>query len=688
MSFLPSISNKEKKMIVKLYTESDLEGDGLVELIKEKIDKIRVKANRPKVAAKLIAKAVGDIEKVIDDVGRHKIKDSYDRRRYLEKRYAELTCKFRSYPTLAQMDKMGITRARIRVTHANLEELRVESKKNFPTYFDRVHEFKGILNDINRAWIKKTVKNNDLFTVFGVTSAPIDMDRLEVALNFHKIEGGYPIFVPMSRRIEDIDDVIIELFKKRKCIIALEDIEINDNLVIRYVNQNEKAINVLTGFSRTAPSKSVIFAGIAQRVNVLPSKKKGHPRMLMSTGVITVNHHRSSINHNHGAHTPSVIKAEDKHFSGGFLIEKINDRLFIPTQIQMPQKKEFTVYGRRYTSNKLTYSKPLACVLGDLHDDEKDTRILKDTLNYSYNLGTPKLFLHDIFNCTSGSHWNDGKLCLKSFHKVKGLSSLSKEMLSLVETLNTISKHFEVEVVDSNHDDMLRRALDSGKLLKDTENAPVAALLLPAAIFSFFEREEEGLDIPGKVEDSLGISRENFMKYFGYLKNAPRLLEFATNLFGVKRPDKINWMDLESSAIVAGFELACHGHNGANGAKGSLIAFASNLEKSITGHTHTPGQENFNIAVGHCVDIRPGKRPVYVLGGLSGWVFANAEIHKDGGAHHIFNVMGYRSRFLDKEVLKNLTGKGAIKPLRKIKNKIERRSVFEVYEDGDIGIAA
>lgn len=695
--YLPSLSHKEKKIVISEYSAHETVKES-VEAACEKINKLREREAKKKglktkkskgykkVSKAIVKTAMKNIESLIDEEGVNKRAKDNDKKHYIEKRYAELAAKLKRYPTMIDLGDIGISRAEFRETHGKLAELRKSAKVSFSSYFSKIYEWQDILNDITRAWIKKTIRENDIFTVYGLTSAP-STDRIKVIMKFHEIEGGVPIFIPMAKRLEDIDQKIVDLFLQKKCILALEDIDINQNLKIKYVNTNEKSASAITGYSAMEPGKSLIFAGIKQEFTPLPTKKGSHPRMHISTGTISANHHRSSINHNLSAHSRSIQKAESNHFFGGWLVEKHSDRIFIPTQIMMPGEKNFTIYGRKYSKTGVTYKAPDGYVFGDSHDAEKNVSAIQDSLDYSKTLGIKECAVHDIFDCMSSNAHDHDKLCLGSYKALRGKSSTSIEMKDLVETFNVFTKVFKkVNVVDSNHDDMLRRALDSQKMLKDRENSLLAALLLPAAIFSYFERDEEGLDIATIVNRAYGIPKDRFLKHFGFLKDAPRLLEFAVDLFGVERADQINWLDLESQLRIGGFDLSEHGHKGSNGAKGSLLTFSKTFYKSITGHTHTPSQSNYNLSVGHNTDTRPGHRPLYALGGTSTWMIADAMVYENEGcegvAHHVFKINGYRSRFLDQTVLKNLVdSKKNTVGANKLKQHIDKRPLHKIYEE-------
>ena len=652
------LNTEEKKLLIKIYTSNLKVCKTKSECISATSEEflLQMGPKKNKFSEKTIKNILAKIEDLLDEVNENKLKHKFDDRHYVEKRFAEMASKLRRVPSLTDMESISITRARIRTTHGTISDLAHHAKVNFTSYFEYAVEFKELVNDDMRKWLNKAVKENNVFTIFGVTAAPVCVKSLATVLNFHKIEGGLPVFIPMCKRIEDIDQKIIDMFLEKKCIIVLEDLDINENLKLKYVNQNEKSANPTRGFRKEEVSKSIFFAGVSQELRVLSTKKGGHPRIHFSTGSISVNHHRASVNHNKNPHSPRILRAESNHFMSGYLVEKISEKLFIPTQIMFDTKNEFTLYGRRYSKDNLKLVAPMVHAYGDIHEKEHAKDIIKNSLDVSEAMKIPYAIYHDLFDCTSGSHWNEGRLMYKAYSFLKGESSWAGEVRGTNSFLNVSTKVYKKSyIVDSNHDDMLLRALDKGNVFKDPENAFFAFLLAPAAVISFFEKDatdEKPLDI---ICEKLGLSKKILMEKFGYLKNKCSPLEHAVSLFGLDNPEKIEWLDLDSKLNIAGYDLSDHGHKGSNGTKGSGEAFAGSYLKMIFGHTHTPYQSNHIIGLGHNIDMSPAKKPKYAKGGTSTWMYCDAMVNDTETSHHVFTINGYRSKFMGKDALKQFT---------------------------------
>ena len=86
----------------------------------------------------------------------------------------------------------------------------------------------------------------------------------------------------------------------------------------------------------------------------------------------------------------------------------------------------------------------------------------------------------------------------------------------------------------------------------------------------------------------------------------------------------------DESYKIQGIETGIHGHNGANGSRGSATQFKRLNTKLITAHTHTPLKMDNLVTVGTLTELRVGYNK-----GLSGWFHANSLIHINGKAQLI-----------------------------------------------------
>lgn len=580
------------------------------------------------------------------------------KKQYYEKRYAELAAELRRFPTMVDLAEVNITREMFRQTHGTIKRLAQKSLHSHPSYFTALFEFSSLLNPDLIDWVQSVIERENIFTITTITHAAASKEMLDTLMNFHAIEGGMPIFIPMCKRIEDIDPAIINLYLEKKAILITQDLAINDNLVIRYINQNEKTLDPTSGFNNDNRGKTIILGGIQQIFHPRTNKKRGHATYVVSPGTISANSHRASINHNLNGKTSRAEKAKNTHFPGAVLIEKVNEKIFIPTQIQFMPNGEFTVYGRKYKRNALVYNSPNNNILGDLHEKEHAEDIVNHTLAVHSKLEIPEITYHDILDFSCGSHWNEGRYMFKAFMALTKKLSWAKELKSLANFLRKsieISGAKKTNIVASNHNNMLDRAMDSGLVFKDAENAFLGFLLAPSAILSYHDIPEKSMD---EAVEHFELDPDYMKENYKFLKmDSQSLLKKAVSLFGFKDHHKVNWLSLDDSYIVDGFENGEHGDKGSHGAKGSFKSFYNNYEKIIHGHTHVPVQYNHYMVVGHNIDMRKGKRPAYQIGGTSAWLNADAYTYKEGTAHHVYTIMGVRSRFLSSEYLANTKSK-------------------------------
>jgi len=219
-----------------------------------------------------------------------------------------------------------------------------------------------------------------------------------------------------------------------------------------------------------------------------------------------------------------------------------------------------------------------------------------------------KIFLHDLADFKSINHHEDGKIIekVKNYNVTKlsledELKMIAKELKYFVE--NT-PRDTQIYVVKSNHDEWLYQYLNSGKFLEQPQNAYISSKLLLKA----FEGEDP--------------------------------FEYAVRMFCDYPKNKIKFLKSSDSLKVQGWELAEHGHKGANGARGSIRTYERANAMQISAHTHSPLVQRKQIVVGTSTYL---ELP-YNQGGLSSWLHAHALVYKPMMAQLITFVNGrYRA---------------------------------------------
>lgn len=590
---------------------------------------------------------ISEIEFIYEDCKteafREMAQEKLSKMTYVEKKYAELASKLTRYPEIIDLENIGLTRAAFRETHGTIEDLRISSRKKFPSYFQYIYEKQHIDNAKINTWAKNIVQKAKTLVVTGITSGPICEKRLNSLLSYCKINKGVLCIIPMCKRVEDMDPRIIRLFLEKKLVLVVQDIPAHSNLILKYITQREATENPLSGMEAIC-KKSFIVGGATQRFKVIPMKKNSLPRAGMSTGVISMPFYRSSINHNKTPRNKSIVKAENNHFMSAWVIDKVNKDYFLPSQLMLLNDDgSFVDLGVRYYANGLvTSDKPITYVFGDTHGRYMNRKIVKQGHELGKKLGIKEYFYHDSFDGKSvGPHDLHKTAYLISLDINQNQTSLAEELKDYAEQLNEFTKYGHAYIVDSNHDDMLQRAFERGEILNNkNQNGFMASLLYTASIL--FSLKGRVKDLPKLLKEKFGIDPDAFCALFPAFKDGiPRTLEFAVSLFGLKNPDKITWLDKEDSVTRGGYQLAMHGHQGASGARGSLQGLYKSYMALVMGHTHSPEQRNRFLVCGHNQDLENDLRAHYFEGGTSSWLEADVIIYETGEAQHVFKIGGH-----------------------------------------------
>jgi hypothetical protein len=540
---------------------------------------------------------------------------------FISKKYSELASKLRRYPTLVDMKEIGITREAIRQSHNSITKLREYSKNENKKYFARIYDLSDVINDVQGARDKRLLKKFKKFYVSSVGSGPVFKQNYDSIMNYCKINKSLPIFLPISHKIENIDPFLIEKYKRGEIILAYDNIVLNENLKIVALDQKDTTMNPTSGLKMTG-HKSMIVPGAVQMYDSIPIKKGGNPRAIMSTGCVTKPVYLNKNN----PRSKTILKATGRHIIGGWIVEIEDKKTFYVRQTQANKDGSFPDWGVEYHPKKTKKIIP-EMAMGDLHSLDKDEKAFQSYLKLAKELKCKSVYMHDISDCLSINPHDLHKAAFQINLHIQERKSLSKELTVLADDLNRLTSVFdEVNIVDSNHNDFLLRALDKGDILKDPENGLLASILYPFAILSYMKGRTK--NITKQIEDRYGIKGSELIKQMPGIGKLKSVLEVAVNFFGVKDQHKVKWHGIDDSKTVGGFEMLDHGHKGSNGARGGLNTSAVVYPKSIVGHGHSPKQINYNIVLGHLVQTDPC--PEYIKGGYSSWAVMCGLVYPTG----------------------------------------------------------
>lgn len=362
--------------------------------------------------------------------------------------------------------------------------------------------------------------------------------------------------------------------------------------VLSDVKVSPTAATPLSGMNGITGVESCIIGHPRQHLKSLPVLE-GYPhKLLLSTGACTLPNYTDS---------KSGKKGEFHHMLG-FIIVELDGGDFHVRQVNADDSGNFyDIHGRAKNGRIEALDENIeieAAILGDIHVRHSDKKVTKVVFDLLDKLKPKKTIIHDISEMESILHWDEKDPFRLLQKEEAGTDNLEKEIQEVIDWVGNHLK-YNLVVARSNHDDMLDRWLKS----TDWRKSPNKKMYL-------------------KLSNILAENEEVYKK--GIL---PYLIEKAY-------PECLITLSLDDSFRVCGWELAMHGHLGANGSRGGHVQFKNLNTKNIVGHGHHPHREDGHIMVGTLSHLRVGFNR-----GPSSWMNGLCVIYPDSKAQliHIIN---------------------------------------------------
>lgn len=345
-----------------------------------------------------------------------------------------------------------------------------------------------------------------------------------------------------------------------------------DLLLCGELNILPTAVNPLSGFQNYVTSHSGIIPHAKLALESLPRHKKDLPRFLYTTGSITLPNYIEK---------KSGQKASFYHAIAALYVEVDDDGNWWCRQLHA-EKQTGIIYD---LTNKFTPEGLVSCEapveavnLGDLHLEKSDNEVLglstgliinEDYQVIPYNQGSSILadlkpnyiFCHDTADFSARNHHNINDHYFNFTRYKSSKNSVENEIQMIADFLGELAYYNcgEVVVVESNHDEALTKWL----MTSDYRNDPVNARY-------FLELQLDNYK-----------AMENFVEIHTF-KNAC--------IKANKLCENVNFLKVDDSFRLfgeAGIECGSHGHNGTNGARGSVSSFSKMGLRYNVGHSHS-----------------------------------------------------------------------------------------------------
>lgn len=333
-----------------------------------------------------------------------------------------------------------------------------------------------------------------------------------------------------------------------------------------------------------------IIGHTKQQAKTLPRMKGQDAKWAFTTGTCTVRNYVQSA---------AGAKAEADHAYGALLVEICDESL----EWNVRQLRGSEIDGSFYDLDLLSkdgivskHDQDLAMVWGDVHGEKLDRSFYAKSFDFMASYPITKAILHDLHDFSSRNHHNR-----ESGHFLA--SMLGRTVEEDLQTTSQILVDFrnvledgDIIVVQSNHDDALKRWLDCNNYspAKDPINA-VTYHKLNAAVYRDIINQE-----PERA-----------------------ILETALAEMGLDSAMAV-FLNLDQSCLVHGVEVGYHGHTGTNGSRGSPAQFSKIGVPMVTGHTHSPSLIG-NVTTVGCMNLDQDYNV-----GMSSWDLCHAIIYPNG----------------------------------------------------------
>lgn len=372
--------------------------------------------------------------------------------------------------------------------------------------------------------------------------------------------------------------------------------ELNENLLIYPARTQPTAVNPLSGYDTHTEDKSGIFPHPKVRLKTIPTPGNKLPKILTTTGAITVKNYSQS---------KAGEKGKQHHVIGAMVVEVVNNKVFHMRHIAAESDGSFyDIAGgscRYYTPEGVKRNQSIdVLTMGDIHSPWVDEVALAGTYDLIEKLNPSRLYIHDLLDFWARNHHERKNRFLNTAKAIGGNLSVVDEIIKAKDFVVSIAKpkKYFIGIVTSNHDEALDRWLN----------------------------EESA--------DNLGINAAYFHK-LSWLKHesakeTPVGYEFANMLETAMReffnPEDYNvkYIKRDEPEVHNGIDYSMHGDIGPSGARGSANNLSKIGVKSVIGHGHSPQIVDGCYMVGvKCKILSYAKGP-------NGWLTTDCITYKNG----------------------------------------------------------
>lgn len=511
----------------------------------------------------------------------------------LLKSYAKLAKTLGHYPSIADLEKIGITRNAFRHHFHTHKEFKDLAKEAYPDSFKEVIDETRFNEDILNKLQSDINKHKRFVITTAVAGCVVNTKFYDSIKNYCKLKNAMLLILPADNKLQELDKDLVSNEN-----IVFGDIKLNNNLSISPIKVAPRQIDPVTGLKRLVHQKgtSLIFASPKQRMMPVCTSNIKIPRVLMATGAIT------EAKYNNRKHVNRRIDylGDLDHVIGALVVEIRDKELYHFRQLQFIDDC-FIDLGVEYHPNKTKKTHAEGFVLGDYHSGETDPKADQAWSEVCDMISVKYQVLHDFFNGLSINHHEEENKILLADRVKNGENNLTKELIQAKRDLDKLKKRSKhIVVTKSNHDEFLDRWVRECKYIEDPVNHLIGH------------------------------------KLAGYMLEGQDPLKAGVELFGYKTDEKTIWLDRDSDFYISGFQCANHGDRGGNGKRNPGIrGLEECYGKVIFGHRHF-----FEILRGAVGVGTSSLLKLSYNAGASAWVHSSCLVYPNGSFQLINAIEG------------------------------------------------
>lgn len=487
----------------------------------------------------------------------------------------------------------------------DLHGLKAQALKRNPRALDRVVD-ETHLNAAAMAKTVEVIQNDQAFLIAtAVPYTPVSDHMLATLKTMAKLKKAKIIVLPAFMQTTGLDP---KLLNDPDIHILVNTTILNSLLRIDAIKIMPKIKNPEAGLDEYGErGQSVIVAAPQVRMKPVPTiENDDFPHFVMSTGAITLPIYNSRI----PIQGRQDALASDRHNMAVLLIEKTRGALEAPIpgvnsmtgffhyrHIHYVDGKGMVDKDKLYTPEGTTKANIGAVVLPDVHVGMTEPMFLLRIVEAVKKLKPKRVALHDVFNGHSISHHESKNLLSASQKYIDGKLDLGRELADVATFINSLLRldpQLEVRIILSNHDMWIHKWLENFAYKDEAHNRAL------------------GIELADAV------------------RRGESAFEYGLRKFGLEYPKRVTFVT-EGKWDESGVQLGQHGHQGANGARNSMLTAKKAAGKIVFGHTHKTEILNHAVNVGTGSVLRPG----YTGTGPSSWSHSIAAVN-DLGVTQVF----------------------------------------------------